>query len=581
MRLLRRLTIPGAILAAALRSPWRLRSAGLCSYRDKCDGKPVEPNPRPMDLRTANIEQLETTTFDALVIGGGINGAVSAAALAAHGAQVALVDARDFAGFTSQQSSNLVWGGIKYMEGYEFGLVADLCNSRNELLRSFPSTVKEIRFLLTVNREFRFHPLVILASTWLYWLLGGGKTRLPRLLSPRQIKRIEPVVKTSTSIGGIEYSDAFLHDNDARFVFNFVRGAMDSGCVAANYVEAGRAARNGNGVWVTDAEDKISGRRFAIRSKILVNAAGAFVDQLNGRCGIETEHGHVLSKGIHLIVPQLSDGHRVLAFFADDERLFFAIPMANRSCIGTTDTRVDDPHSGITDADREFVLSNINARLDLKAPLTRADIIAERCGVRPLAYLKRSGVSADVRHLSRRHVIETRPESNHISIFGGKLTDCINVGEEICARVAELGIELDQRGKWYGEPDDRTRDAFFERARNLGLERNIARDTGEALSVRLWRRYRENAGAMLDAIARDPSMAESLVENTGIRRCEIDYLARSEMIVRLEDYLRRRSKIELLVSRDTLRHSAGLLEACETLFGEQAKQKFDEYFDNA
>jgi len=532
-----------------------------------------------MDLRTANIEQLETRTFDALIVGGGINGAVSATALAAHGAKVALIDARDFAGFTSQQSSNLVWGGIKYMEGYEFALVADLCNSRNELLRSFPSTVKEIRFLLTVNRQFRFHPLVILASTWLYWLLGRGKTRIPRLLSPRQIKKIESVVNVSTSIGGIEYSDAFLHDNDARFVFNFVRSAMDRGCIAANYVEAGGAARRGDGFWVTEAEDKISGRRFDIRAKVLVNAAGAFVDQLNGRCGIETERRHVLSKGIHLIVPQLSDGHRVLAFFADDERLFFAIPMANRSCIGTTDTRVDDPHSGITDADREFVLSNINARLDLEIPLTRADIIAERCGVRPLAYVERSGISADVRHLSRRHAIETSAGSNHISIFGGKLTDCINVGEEICARVAELGISLERGGKWYGEPDDRSRDAFFERARKLGLEGNIARDTGEPLSVRLWRRYGEDAGAMLDAIERDPLMAESMVDYTGIRRCEIDYLARSEMIVKLEDFLRRRSKIELLVSRDTLRQSAGLFEACEKLFGEQAKQKFDEYFD--
>ena len=89
-----------------------------------------------MDLRNNNIKALESEEYDVLIIGGGINGAVSAAALAASGAKVALIDARDFAGFTSQQSSNLVWGGIKYMEGYEFGLVAGLCRSRNELLDS-------------------------------------------------------------------------------------------------------------------------------------------------------------------------------------------------------------------------------------------------------------------------------------------------------------------------------------------------------------------------------------------------------------------------------------------------------------
>jgi glycerol-3-phosphate dehydrogenase len=337
-----------------------------------------------MALRDTNISRLSTEEFDALIIGGGINGAVSAAALAARGARVALIDARDFAGFTSQQSSNLVWGGIKYMEGYEFGLVAGLCKSRNELLDSFPSTVKEIRFLMTLSRQFRFHPWVILASTWLYWLLGRGRTRVPRLLSLRGIEQAEPLIDTQSSSAGVEYSDAFLHDNDARFVFNFVRSAMDKGCVAANYVEAANAQRDDNGNWSIDARDKVGGGSFKIRAKILVNAAGAYADGFNRLCGIDTEHHHLLSKGIHLIVPQISEHHRVLAFFASDERLFFAIPMANRTCIGTTDTRVDNPVTEVTDEDRDFVLSNINARLNLPTPLKPGDIIAERCGVRPL-----------------------------------------------------------------------------------------------------------------------------------------------------------------------------------------------------
>ena len=85
---------------------------------------------------------------------------------------------------------------------------------------------------------------------------------------------------------------------------------------------------------------------------------------------------------------------------------------------------------------------------------------------------------------------------------------------------------------------------------------------------------------MLDQIEQDSSLAETLVNNTGIRRCEIDYLVQSEMIVKLEDYLRRRSKIELLLSRETLRQSSGLFEACEKLFGDRAREKFDEYFQD-
>ncbi len=531
-----------------------------------------------MDLRNQNIKQLELIEFDVLIVGGGINGAVSAAALTARGAKVGLIDARDFAGFTSQQSSNLVWGGIKYMESYEFGLVAGLCKSRNELLRSFPSTVKEIRFLTTISKGFRFHPLLMLAGTWLYWLFGRGKTRVPKLFSSAQIAAQEPLVNTDISRGGIEYSDAYLHDNDARFVFNFVRSAMDKGCVAANYVKSLGASRDFDH-WSTEVEDQLSGDKFSIRSKVLINAAGAFVDQHNKLVGIETEYSHLFSKGIHLIVPRISDNNRVLAFFADDGRLFFAIPMANRTCIGTTDTRVDDPYTQVTDADRDFVLSNINARLNLPTPLTHRDVIAERCGVRPLAIKNGQDSETDFLQLSRKHVVETSPKLGHISIFGGKLTDCLNVGDEVCERVSNLGVHLSvPAGKWYGEPGSTARQAYFQRAKKLGLDKIIAEDTEELLSHRLWRRYAAHANAMLDAIEEDPSLSEPLIDSGGIRRCEIDYIVNNELIIKLEDFLRRRSKIELLVSRDELRESAGLYEACEKLFGEEAKTRFDEYF---
>ena len=108
-----------------------------------------------MSLRETNINKLKSEIFDVLVIGGGINGAVSAAALSAKGSRVALVDKKDFASFTSQESSNLAWGGIKYLESYEFGLVWGLCASRNQLIRAFPSQVKEIRFFTSLPNKFR------------------------------------------------------------------------------------------------------------------------------------------------------------------------------------------------------------------------------------------------------------------------------------------------------------------------------------------------------------------------------------------------------------------------------------------
>src|SRR3954452_12297880 len=132
-------------------------------------------------LRETNLDKLGTLRFDVLVLGGGINGAVSAAALAARGATVGLIDKGDFASVTSQQSSNLAWGGIKYLESYEFGLVRKLCQARNKLIRSYPSTVQEIRFYTSDERGFRDGRLILVLGAWLYWLIGSFFTRRPRL----------------------------------------------------------------------------------------------------------------------------------------------------------------------------------------------------------------------------------------------------------------------------------------------------------------------------------------------------------------------------------------------------------------
>src|SRR5207248_2013731 len=242
-------------------------------------------------LRETNLDKLGEQRFDVLVLGGGINGAVSAAALAARGAKVALIERGDFASVTSQQSSNLAWGGIKYLETFELALVRKLCRARNKLIRSYPSTVQEIRFYTSHERGFRHGRLALILGAWLYWLIGSFFTRRPRLL---------------------------------------------------------------------------------------VNACGPYADLVNARDQVRTAHRHVFSKGIHILVDRLTPNHRVLTFFADDGRLFFVIPMGNKTCIGTTDTRVDEPEVEVTPEDRRFVLDNINKRLRLSRPLTESDIIAER-----------------------------------------------------------------------------------------------------------------------------------------------------------------------------------------------------------
>ena len=529
-----------------------------------------------MKLREEKLSHLSTTDYDVLIVGGGINGAVAAASLSARGAKVALIDKGDFAGATSSNSSNLAWGGIKYLESHEYLLVNKLCKSRNHLMRSYPSTVKEIRFLTTIQRGFRYPPFMVFLGTILYWIMGRFFTQKPAFLTRAQLKKREPIIDTSHAAGGFEYSDCYLYDNDSRFVFNFIRAALNSGCDAVNYVQSLGSERIDDR-WVTEVKNNLSGERMTIRSKLLINACGPYVDRQNKLSEQDTEHKHVFSKGIHLIVDRLTEQERVLAFFASDGRLFFVIPMGNKTCIGTTDTQVPSPETHVTEQDRQFVLDNVNAMLSLEKPLTRDDIISERCGVRPLA-VEDTDSTADWVQLSRKHEIDVDAEDQHLSIFGGKLTDCVNVGDEIADTAEQLGISLPNRDAlWYGEPDQHSHQQFLQKAEAINLDSFTPAICPEPLSKRLWRRYGNRAIDLLTAIEKDKRMAELQIENAHYLLCELVHMAEHEMITKLEDFLRRRSKIEMVMTRDQILNAKGLQQACEILFGDQAKEKLQEY----
>ena len=242
---------------------------------------------------------------------------------------------------------------------------------------------------------------------------------------------------------------------------------------------------------------------------------------------------------------------------------------------------MDDPYTEVNDEDREFLLGQINARLDLDNPLTGTDIIADRSGVRPLVVKTDGGDKRDVdwTKLSRKHEIEVDHGRKVISVFGGKLTDCLNVGEEVADAVEELGVPLEEdKHNWYGEPAKPTRDEFYRQARLMKLDGLRQKPNVEPLSDRLWRRYGRRAFEMLDEIRENPAMGEDIMKNADYLRVELHVAAGTEMITKLEDFLRRRSKITQVVPEADVRGSSGLREVAEILFGDQANEKLIEYF---
>lgn len=525
----------------------------------------------------------DTAHYDVLVIGGGINGAVSAAALAHKGLKVLLVERGDFASQTSQESSCLVWGGVKYLENWEFSLVWKLCRSRNQLMRSYPSSIREIRFFVPIQKGrkssiTRYKPF-IWAGTMLYWIMGRFFTRRPTWYFRKETIRQEPSLDQSRFAGAIEYSDAYLPDGDARFVYRFIHRATDYGADCRNYHECRSLARDEKGNWQAEIRPTASNKSFSISASFVLNCTGPWADANNTQYKIATRHRHELSKGVHLVTERLGQSRRVITIFADDGRMFFVLPMGPRSCLGTTDTRVNNLPAVTDDNDRHFILDQINERFNLQRPLGFGDIIAERCGVRPLVVTKRQNAeNDDWTSLSRKHVLE-KSDNGFATVFGGKLTDCVNIGDEVTEHITDYLldnklIEKPNRTRsprpWFGEPEMRRRDELFHWFESyLQTHPNPPKRMSlEGQFDLLWRRYQDDIKQMFSFNSVHEDDFEPVLPGSDVIWAELRYIAKFEQVKTVEDMLRRRTLLSLCHDANTIKKS-GIAKKLESWIKQQ------------
>lgn len=510
--------------------------------------------------RSRNLERLVSHPLDVLVVGGGINGSVSALALAAAGLRVGLVERHDFGSGTSQESSNMVWGGFKYLESYEVRLVAGLCRSRNQLARAYPTRLVESRFLASLGAGTPYPPWFAALGANAYWALGQFSTRRPRYRPASTIRRLEPSVDTAEVRGGIEYSDYLLADNDARFVSELAFAAIDHGGAVVNRVEMVGAEWSAAG-WRVGLQDMAAGLPLEVEASVLVNTAGAEVPVLGDATGTRTTNRLVFSKGVHLVVPQITDSGRILAFFDDGQRLFYVLPMGHRSVIGTTDTRVMDTQVEVTDEDRSFLLDQANTRLEMGQSITVDDVIAERCGVRSLV-VPPGGISDGYEwtELSRRHAVEVDRRRKVISVLGGKLSDCLNVGGEVVESARQCGLRpMAATRRWYGEPDPIDRQRFEDAAQATGIERSRW--------ATLWRRHGSRALRVVKGIAENPDTGQFLSDRVDYCEAEVVVMGQCEQIGHLDDFLRRRTVLAQVERHEDLLADTGVVRVAEVLFG--------------
>ena len=501
-----------------------------------------------------DLSRISDGHYDAVVVGAGINGAVSAAALSSRGLKVLLLDQGDFASFTSQESSNLVWGGIKYLQSYEFWLVFKLSLARARLMKQYPNRVRKIGFVAALGPNAPFGQVLGTLGTLLYWAIGLFSTPAPRTFGIKAALQIEPNLSRKKLRGAVRYFDGMLPDNDSRFVWDFVSRAVSLGADAQNYARVDSASRTA-GAWVLKVTDVRSGKAIEVTTKAIVNAAGPMASTFLTSAKTSAKTSLVFSKGIHLVVPRLTSDDRVLAFWDEQKRLFYVIPMGDRSVIGTTDTRVSNPYTEVNDEDRDFVLRQINLSMDLPKPLTKNDIIAERSGVRALVVGGKSvGEEVDWHKLSRKHVVEVDKAQRILTIFGGKLTDCLNVGAEVIAEFKQMGFKLDEKRKWYGEDSGLMPKSFEIELQQLAHSEEQA----TRIAKGIWRRHGSKARAIIETGLAKGEKLEEVFEGTGISYVELEHVIATERVQSAEDLLRRRLPIAMTRSAEEIANNKKL-----------------------
>jgi glycerol-3-phosphate dehydrogenase len=478
--------------------------------------------------------------LDLLVIGAGINGAGIARDAAGRGLKVALVDKGDLGGGTSSASTKLIHGGLRYLETYEFRLVAKALAEREVILANAPHIAWPLAFVLPHASELR-PAWMIRAGLFLYDHLARrvevpGSRGLDLRRDPAG-RGLRPGLAR-----GFRYWDGWI--DDARLVALNARDAAARGAEVILRDGVVRARRTAQGWEVALA----GGRRLAARR--LVNAAGPWAHQVATQVlGLNDAPRLRLVQGAHLVTRRINPTDDAYILQQPDRRIVFAIPYETRfSLIGTTERTIATPDGAACSAEEEaYLLAAANRWL--RAALTPADIVHRFAGIRPI--IEADGVPD--REASRDWQLHAHG-SDAITVLGGKLTTYRLLAQEAARWAAPGTRDWTERAPLPGGdvPRRAGEGAVAAVARfAAGLE---ARFPGRGATA-LARRHGTEAEAMLARPGRDLG--------DGVSEAEIEHLATREWARSLDDVLWRRTKLGLHVSATTRAAIAGALGVAE------------------
>ena len=479
-------------------------------------------------------------TVDLVVIGGGVTGAATARDAALRGLSVVLLEREDFAAGTSSRSTKLLHGGLRYLQSHQFRMVRESVRERELMLRLAPHIAHARPFIYALYKGDPEGRHLLNAGLSLYDLFSGSPLkRRHRMLDARGVLEHEPHLDPRGLVGGGLYHDVLT--DDARITVDTVKGAAAAGALVMNHAEAVALRRERGRVRGVVAADRLSGDELTIRGRVVLNAAGPWIDDVRRLESPDEPRLLGPTKGAHIVLRKADFplGNAVFLRAPRDNRVVWPIPALEEGLvyIGTTDTTYGGSlDEVVADADDVDYLLEVANRTIPDARVDRSDVVGTWAGLRPLIA---PGQETQASSVSREHAIVRGP-GGMLTIAGGKLTTARVMARQLVdAAVRVLAEEHGLRGV----PASRTHEIPLAGGDEAGIFR--ARREIAALGLdpgveRRWARYGSDGAALARRVRADPAAGRPLGEGD-LTAAELRHAVEDEMAASLADVLIRRT----------------------------------------
>ncbi|MBN1691640.1 MAG: glycerol-3-phosphate dehydrogenase/oxidase [Dehalococcoidia bacterium] len=483
-----------------------------------------------------DFEAISGKTFDVIVIGGGIVGAGVARDTTLRGLDTLLLEKDDFGSGTTSRSTRLIHGGLRYLRQLEFGLVRQDLSEREVMMRIAPHLVYPLSFFIPIpNFSLNF---AMFFGTILYDVISFDKT-LPnhKYLSRATTLAEEPGLRVEGLQGSYVYSDCAIPLTE-RLNWETALSAAEGGASVVNHARVTNVLREGNRITGVEVKDEISGEILQAKGKMVVNAAGQWVDIIKEMLFKNKPPYLRRTKGAHIIIPEVSR-HALVLFSPRDGRLFFVIPWEGFSLVGTTDTDYKDNLDAVyaTREDVDYILEGLH----LAYPdVTIDDVHYAYAGLRSLA-LKPGKSASDT---SRSHALIDHSKRDGleglVTILGGKITAYREVAKDgadlACRKLGNKARCITDERPLPGAPAMTSADIT-----DMSQKSGLSNETTTHLS----RIYGSRSGEVLAMGGDDRSGLRPISPGGPDILAQVRYAVQNEICMTVSDFMLRRSAVGL------------------------------------